>query len=116
MLTRSARLGLFLLGTVGAVAGLTERLRAGRRGVASDGWAMAVVLIVVVVKGAFDVVLAPQWATLWYSAPQQFAVAFAVGAFGWMGLRVIGRRSATAGEVWRFSRCLPCCPLAYRAS
>ncbi len=99
-LSGAARLGALVVLVV-ALAGwaVAGRKRLGEResrgqfaALSAPAWAIVVTLVVVVVKGAMDIVTAPLWADKWYAAPQQLAVGFIFGAGAWMGVQAMASR------------------------
>jgi hypothetical protein len=69
------------------------------RPLSTEGFALSVIGSVVVVKAVFDVVNAPLWAEDWYSAPQHFALSFALGAFAWVTVLWLWERSRVFGAI-----------------
>jgi hypothetical protein len=92
-----ARLWLACLAVGGAASRLWIRRTAGPRPMSASGWAIVVVVVVVGLKAVVDVIAAPYWASLWYAAPQQLALAFVVGSFAWLGVRALLRYSRPVG-------------------
>ncbi len=93
-------LGLGLLGL--AVAGwiaagrrrlVERRSEDGSSPFSATAWALSTILVILVCKAALDIATAPLWADKWYSAPQQLAIGFVVGAGAWMGVRLVAGRS-----------------------
>jgi hypothetical protein len=99
--------GLLVVSLV-AVAGLgvvvsVQRLRrtrdidAARLG--ACGWSLVVVLTLLGAKAALDVLVAPLWATAWYSAPQRLAAGMFIGATAWLGIEWLRPRFKVLGLV-----------------
>ena len=84
-----AALGFICLAGLGAVV-LTKRWRTSRVHGASplgpEGWAITVGLALLAAKAVLDLLVAPLWATTWYSAPQRLATAFLFGSAAWIGV------------------------------
>ena len=84
-----AALGFICLAGLGAVV-VTRRWRTSRAQrrspIGPDGWAISVGLVLLAAKGVLDLLVAPLWATTWYSAPQRLATAFLFGSAAWIGV------------------------------
>jgi hypothetical protein len=77
------------LAVVGAFVALhrSQAARAaGRSRLGTAVWAVVVVGALLLFKAVLDLVVAPLWASLWYSAPQTLAAGFGVGALAWVGV------------------------------
>jgi hypothetical protein len=95
-------LGILALSTLGVVTAISRR-RATRdlpgADVGSGGWALGVTLVMLGAKAFLDLLVAPLWATAWYSAPQRLAVGVLVGATAWLGVRRLFRDRAALGII-----------------
>jgi hypothetical protein len=101
LLGSSAVTRLFALGLVvlAALGWLTAALRSPavaqrhRPRFGPNAWAVLVVLALLVLKSVVDLVVAPFWASAWYSAPERLAAGFVVGAGAWLGLQWLFTRA-----------------------
>jgi hypothetical protein len=59
----------------------------------SLAWGTLVVGTMLALKAIVDLVVAPFWASAWYSAPQRLAAGFVVGAGAWLGLQWLLKRA-----------------------
>ena len=62
-------------------------------------WAVAVMTVLVVAKAVLDLIEAPLWATLWYSAPQRLLTGFFVGVSLWLGVQWIMKHQRALGAI-----------------
>lgn len=106
----AGRLFLLLLAGIGAVAGIARRRSGAGHADPADhaaadapspwtpaGFAVAVLVVVVMAKAVVDLLAAPLWASAWYAAPQQLVVPFAVGVGAWKGIEWFSARLPVAG-------------------
>jgi hypothetical protein len=89
-------LALLVLAFVGAFKlarafGASDR---GERRSSPEAWAFVVTVLIVATKAVLDLVVAPLWATAWYSAPQRMVAGLIVGALACVGVRVFWSRRA----------------------
>jgi hypothetical protein len=106
------------LALAGMVIGCLQRFRspqglAARRSrtLSAEGFGLSVTAAVVVAKAVFDVVNAPLWAKVWYSAPQHFALPFALGAFGWITVMWLWARRRLFGALAAAALIAVCLPV-----
>lgn len=102
-----------------ALAGILVRWRSGPSspdratvGAAPASWATAVVAAAVAAKTLLDLVLLPEWAAAWYSAPARMGLGLAVGVAAWQLVRRIAARDAGLGVIAAVALVLLVLPLA----
>lgn len=106
---------LVLLALIGALAWWRSGRTSPDRATAGAGpaaWATAVLAAVVAAKTALDLVMLPEWAAAWSSAPARVGLGLAVGVAAWQLVRRIAARDGGLGAVAAAALVLFVLPLA----
>lgn len=91
------RVFVLFLALIGAAGAVARRRSAREQPISPAGFAIAVLVVVVLAKAVVDLLAAPLWASSWYAAPQQLVVPFAVGVGAWKGVEWFSGRMPIAG-------------------